>query len=46
MSLEQYNEMQKALRNAQYLARIDQGVKQLENGQGQVHELIEVDEDE
>ena len=46
MSLEQYNEMQKALRNAQYLARIDQGVKQFESGQGQVHELIEVDEDE
>ncbi len=46
MSLEQYNQMQKDLRNAQYLARIDQGVKQLENGQGQVHELIEVDEDE
>ena len=46
MRLEQYNEMQKALSNAQYLARIDQGVKQLESGQGQVHELIEVDEDE
>lgn len=46
MSLEQYNEMQKALRNAQYLARIDQGVKQLEKGHGQVHELIEVDDDE
>ena len=46
MSLEQYNEMQKALRNAQYLARIDQGVKQLESGQGQVHELLEVGEDE
>ena len=46
MSLEQYNDMMKALRNAEYLAKIDQGIAQLKSGNGQVHELIEVDEDE
>lgn len=46
MSLEQYNQMLKAVRNAEYLAKINQGIRQLESGQGQIHELIEVDEDE
>ena len=46
MSLEQYNLMLKAVRNAEYLAKINQGIQQLESGQGQIHELIEVDEDE
>ena len=46
MSLQQYNELTKAARNAEYLAKIDQGIQQLESGKGQIHELIEVDEDE
>lgn len=46
MSLEQYNQITKALRNAEYLAKIDQGIEQLESGKGQVHELIEVDDNE
>ena len=45
MSLEQYNSMLKATRNAEYLAEIDRAIEQLENGEGRVHELIE-DEDE
>lgn len=46
MSLEQYNSIMKALRNAEYLAKIDQGIAQLEAGNGQVHELIEVDDEQ
>ena len=46
LSLEQYNQMQKALRNAEYLAKIDRAFQQLERGGGQSHELIEVDTDE
>lgn len=45
MSLEQYNEIMKAARNTEYLAKIDRGIEQLENGGGTAHELIE-DEDE
>lgn len=46
MSLEQYNEIMKAMRNAEYLAKIDRAFQQLESGQGQQHELIEVESDE
>ena len=46
MSLEQYNEIMKALRNAEYVAKIDRAFQQLEAGQGQMHELTEVDDDE
>ena len=45
MSLEQYNAIKKATRNAEYLAKIDMSIEQLENGKGQVHELIEVDDE-
>ena len=45
MSLEQYNSIMKALRNTEYLTKIDQGIAQLEAGKGQVHELIEVDDE-
>ncbi len=44
MSLEQYNQLEKAARNNEYLAMIDRGITQLEAGRGQEHELIEVDE--
>ena len=46
MSLEQYNNIMKALRNAEYLSKIDRAFKQLESGAGQQHELLEVEEDE
>ena len=45
MSLEQYNAIMKATRNAEYLAKIYMSIEQLENGKGQVHELIEVDDE-
>ncbi len=46
MSLEQYNRIMKAMRNSEYLAKIDQGIAQLESGKGQIHDLIEVEDDE
>ena len=45
MSLEKYNQLEKAARNAEYLAMIDRGIAQLESGKGQVHELIEVEDE-
>ena len=44
ISLEKYNQLEKAARNAEYLAMIDRGITQLESDHGQEHELIEVDE--
>ena len=44
MSLEKYNQLEKAARNAEYLAMIDRGIVQLAAGNGQEHELIKVDE--
>lgn len=44
MSLEKYNQLEKAARNNEYLAMLDRGISQLEAGKGQEHELIEVDE--
>ena len=41
MSLERYTEMEKAERNAIYLAKIDKAFEQLYSGKGQVHELLE-----
>lgn len=46
MSLEQYNALTKAVRNAEYLAKIDRAFEQLEANQGKRHDLIEVEEDE
>ena len=46
LSLEKYNRMMKIINNAEYLAMIDRGVKQLAAGKGQQHELIEADDDE
>lgn len=45
MSLDRYNQLEKAARNAEYLAMIDRGITQLEAGKGQKHELIEVDDE-
>lgn len=44
MSLDKYNQLEKAARNNEYLAMVDRGIAQLEEGKGQKHELIEVDE--
>lgn len=44
MSLDEYNRLEKAARNNEYLAMIDRGIAQLEAGKGREHELIEVDE--
>ena len=41
LSLEQYNAMEKEIRNAQYQAKLYRSFRQLEAGQGQIHELIE-----
>ncbi len=41
MSLEKYNQLEKAARNVEYLSMIDRGMAQLEAGRGQEHELIE-----
>lgn len=45
MSLDRYNQLEKAARNSEYLAMIDRGIAQLEDGRGQAHELIEVDDE-
>ena len=45
LSLENYNKIMKAARNAEYLAMIDRAIDQLEAGKGQQHELIEVDDE-
>lgn len=45
MSLEKYNELMRAVRNAEYLGMIDRGIEQLSKGKGQQHELIEVDDE-
>lgn len=46
LSLEKYNQIIKAARNAEYLAMIDRGIEQLASGKGQQHELIEVNTNE
>ena len=46
LSLDKYNQLMKAARNAEYLAMIDRGMEQIASGRGQQHELIEAEEDE
>ncbi|MCM1577837.1 MAG: type II toxin-antitoxin system prevent-host-death family antitoxin [Ruminococcus sp.] len=45
MSLEQFNQISKAARNAEYLAMIDRAMAQLSAGKGQQHELIEAEDE-
>lgn len=45
ISLDKYNQLEKAARNAEYLAMIDRGIAQLEAGKGQQHELIETEDE-
>ena len=44
VSLHKYDELEKAVRNAAYLKKIDDAIEQLESGGGTAHELIEDDE--
>ena len=46
ISLDDYNEMEKKIRNAKYIDKIDRGFDQIKAGKGKYHDLIEVDEDE
>jgi len=43
LSLEQYNAMEKAYQNANYLYKLDRAFAQLDAGKGQAHNLIEDD---
>lgn len=45
LSLEKYNRLMKIVQNAEYLSMLDRGIKQLEAGKGQKHDLIEADID-
>ena len=38
MSLDNYNQLMKSTRNAEYLAKLDRSMEQIKNGFGQVHE--------
>jgi len=42
ISLEEYNSIMKAAKNAAYLDMIDRSMEQLAKGEGKVHELIEL----
>ena len=41
MSLDMLNQIEKELKNARYMAKIDRGFAQIEAGLGAAHELIE-----
>ena len=41
MSLDRLNQIEKELRNARYLAKIERGFAQIEAGKGVAHDLIE-----
>jgi len=41
IGLNDYNDMMKTIKNAQYLSKLDRAFKQLDEGKGTVHELIE-----
>jgi antitoxin YefM len=45
LSLEEYNAVMKAAKNAAYLDMIDRSMEQLAKGEGTAHELIEADND-
>jgi antitoxin YefM len=45
ISLDEYNTLSKAARNAEYLKMIDRSMNQLAEGRGQIHDLIEVDDE-
>ena len=46
ISLEQWNALERAARNAEYLSSLDRAFDQLRSGRGTLHELIEEPLDE
>ena len=46
ISLDEWNSLSRAARNAEYLSSLDRSFEQLRSGNGKAHELIEVDENE
>lgn len=46
MSLDNYNQLMKSIRNTEYLAKLDRSMEQIKNGFGQIHDLIEDTENE
>ena len=45
ISLDEYNILTKAARNAAYLSKLDRAIEQLSRGEGKVHGLIEVEDE-
>lgn len=45
ISLDEWNSLQRAARNAEYLASLDRSFAQLRSGRGTAHELIEADDE-
>ena len=45
LSLDKYNEFLKAMRNLEYMTKIRDGIAELEAGKGEIHDLIEVDDE-
>ena len=45
ISLDEYNQMARAARNAAYLDKIDRAMAQLAAGKGTVHDLVEADDE-
>jgi len=45
LSLDKYNEFLKAMRNLEYMTKIREGIAELEAGKGEIHDLIEVDDE-
>ena len=43
ISEKKYEELERAQRNAEYLAKIDRGINQMKAGNLQYHDLVEVD---
>ena len=44
ISEKRYEELERMQRNAEYLAKLDRGIEQIQSGTLQYHDLIEVDE--
>ena len=45
LSLDRYNQLIKAMKNTEYLYKIDKSIEQLQAGKGMQHELIEIEDE-
>ncbi|MCL2003873.1 MAG: type II toxin-antitoxin system Phd/YefM family antitoxin [Oscillospiraceae bacterium] len=45
ISLDEYNALMKAAKNAAYLDMLDRSMAQIARGEGKIHDLIEVDDE-